>query len=159
MTMFIKLENGQPTGHAITEENLRMLFPDITFPVFFVPEMVAPIGFGMYEFTQVPDPTTIPRYKKVIEIAPIKQDNGIYYQTFDIVPMDDTEIAAADLEKTSRVRSTRNEMLKQSDWAILPDSPLTTENKEEWIKYRQQLRDLPTNPGFPWDITFSTTPK
>ena len=31
MTMFIQLVDGQPVGHAVTEENFRMLFPGTSF--------------------------------------------------------------------------------------------------------------------------------
>lgn len=159
MTMFIKLEEGQPTGYPVTEENLRMLFPDIAFPPYFVPDMVAPCGFGMYEFTQVPDPSTIPKYKKVIEIAPVKRDDGIYYQQFDIVDMTADEMTEADTNKSLLVRQIRIQGLFMSDWAVLPDSPLSSDKKDEWVKYRQLLRELPNVPGFPWDIEIPTAPQ
>jgi hypothetical protein len=37
----------------------------------------------------------------------------------------------------------RNSLLKQSDWVVLPHSPITGSKLEEWIFYRQQLRDIP----------------
>lgn len=41
------------------------------------------------------------------------------------------------------VRGKRNLLLSQSDWTQLPDAPLTAEQRQEWSKYRQDLRDLP----------------
>lgn len=43
------------------------------------------------------------------------------------------------------VRGFRNEILKDTDWAVLPDSPLSTTDLENHKLYRQYLRDLPTN--------------
>jgi hypothetical protein len=43
------------------------------------------------------------------------------------------------------VRGFRNEILKDTDWAVLPDSPLSTTELENHKLYRQYLRDLPTN--------------
>ena len=40
------------------------------------------------------------------------------------------------------LRSTRNTLLKDSDWTILPDSPLTDAKKTEWETYRTSLRNL-----------------
>lgn len=40
------------------------------------------------------------------------------------------------------IRVERNNLLKQSDWTQLPDSPLVQEEKTAWKNYRQQLRDL-----------------
>lgn len=39
------------------------------------------------------------------------------------------------------IRAERNRLLAESDWRVLPDSPVT--NKLEWYEYRQALRDLP----------------
>lgn len=46
-------------------------------------------------------------------------------------------------EKLDSVRNERNFLLKESDWTLGPDSPLTDVQKQAWKKYRQQLRDLP----------------
>ena len=43
---------------------------------------------------------------------------------------------------TILVRNKRNELLAQSDWTQLPDSPLSQTKKNAWSKYRQQLRDM-----------------
>ena len=42
------------------------------------------------------------------------------------------------------IRQDRNDLLAQSDWTQLPDNSLTAEQKNEWVQYRQQLRDLPS---------------
>jgi len=38
------------------------------------------------------------------------------------------------------LRARRNSLLASSDWTVLPDSPLS--NKNAWIEYRQDLRDI-----------------
>lgn len=42
-----------------------------------------------------------------------------------------------------RIRIMREELLSESDWTQVPDSPLTAEKRTEWQDYRQRLRDLP----------------
>ena len=42
------------------------------------------------------------------------------------------------------LRSIRNDALRDSDWAVLPDSPISDELKLKYISYRQTLRDLPS---------------
>ena len=49
------------------------------------------------------------------------------------------EIAKVDL------RTLRDDLLSQSDWRVMPDSPLSDDKKAEWITYRQELRDVPAN--------------
>ena len=43
------------------------------------------------------------------------------------------------------VRKQRDMLLSKCDWTIMPDSPLSEKDKEAYIKYRQELRDLPDN--------------
>jgi len=46
-------------------------------------------------------------------------------------------------------RETRNELLAESDWTQMPDSPLTDEAKTSWATYRTSLRNLPTHENWP----------
>ncbi len=39
----------------------------------------------------------------------------------------------------------RDKFLRDSEWTQSDDSPLSTTKKTAWAKYRQELRDLPTN--------------
>lgn len=45
--------------------------------------------------------------------------------------------------KWQLVREKRNKLLAESDWTQVPDAPLTTEQKQAWRQYRQELRDIP----------------
>jgi len=68
------------------------------------------------------------------------------------------EDAAANLAQLAVVnRATRNQLLADSDWTQMPDSPLTDEAKTSWSTYRSALRDLPTSEGWP-SVTFPTEP-
>ena len=49
------------------------------------------------------------------------------------------------------VRKTRNQKLKETDWTQIPDC---TVDKIVWKEYRQELRDISTQEGFPHDITW-----
>ena len=44
-----------------------------------------------------------------------------------------------------QLRNTRNELLAECDWTLLPSSPLSVEKQNEWKVYRQALRDLPAS--------------
>lgn len=66
--------------------------------------------------------------------------------------------ANIDSRASEFMRDSRDKLLAESDWTILPDSPLTTEKKTEWQTYRQALRDIPTLEGFPHNVTWPTKP-
>ena len=63
--------------------------------------------------------------------------------------------AIKDSERALGIRQIRGVKLKDCDWTQLADSPV---NKETWATYRQSLRDVPTQEGFPWTITWPTEP-
>jgi hypothetical protein len=153
--MFIQIKDGQPFGYAVVEENLRMLFPEVTFPKAFSPSDVEPYGFGMYEFTQIPE---VPRFKKLIELTPVKKENGIYYQTWGVEDMTDEEQIEATEKQANDLRLRRKYTLMDCDWTQLPDVVMTEEKKIEWNTYRQSLRDITLQEGFPWDIVWPTPP-
>ena len=63
--------------------------------------------------------------------------------------------AMKDAEQATNVRRSRTEMLKDCDWTQIADS---TADKATWATYRQALRDITTQTGFPWTITWPTQP-
>jgi len=57
------------------------------------------------------------------------------------------------------LRAERNRLLAETDWLMLPDAPLPDgTTREQWAAYRQALRDVPQQPGAPWDVTWPTPP-
>lgn len=56
------------------------------------------------------------------------------------------------------VISRRNIELKESDWTQLPDIPFTEEKKQQWIQYRQLLRDI-TKYDDPYNIPWPGKPE
>lgn len=54
-----------------------------------------------------------------------------------------------------RVRTERNMRLQACDWTQLSDS---TVNKDTWAVYRQELRDIPQQAGFPWEVVWPQEP-
>ena len=63
--------------------------------------------------------------------------------------------AIPDAEKAGQVRSERNTKLTASDWTQVADAPV---DKAVWATYRQALRDITTQSGFPWTITWPDAP-
>lgn len=59
-------------------------------------------------------------------------------------------------EKAAVARIKRDSLLAATDWTQLPDVPDSTRAK--WASYRQALRDVPEQIGFPSEITWPTSP-
>lgn len=53
-------------------------------------------------------------------------------------------------------RNRRDVLFSKSDWTQLPDVPLST--KDKWTEYRQALRDITSQAGYPFQITWPEPP-
>ena len=63
-------------------------------------------------------------------------------------------IKKAEIQAT-RVREDRDQKLKDSDWTQAADVPVDT---AAWATYRQALRDITTQEGFPNSVVWPTEP-
>jgi hypothetical protein len=142
--MLIQLQDGKPTGHAVLESNFRKLFSNTSFPSFLTPENVEPFGFGMYDFATQPEPG---KYEKIVEVEAVKDEQGIYRQTWAVVDTSNEERAAEDERKANEALAERNTRLAASDWTQIADSPV---DKQTWATYRQALRDITDHVNFPY---------
>lgn len=71
--------------------------------------------------------------------------------------IDDKEVAANLPPPTAeQVRATRNALMVACDWTQSSDVPKATQTK--WKSYRQSLRDIPTQQGFPADVVWPVSP-
>jgi len=94
----------------------------------------------------------------------VEQLDGKWYTKYILGPVFTGDTAAADeaeykarkdAEQATNVRNSRTEMLKNCDWTQIADS---TADKTAWATYRQALRDITTQTGFPWSINWPTQP-
>ena len=56
------------------------------------------------------------------------------------------------------IRAKRNNLLSNTDHLIQSDYPISDEKKQEIKAYRQALRDIPQQDGFPYNIVFPEKP-
>ena len=77
-----------------------------------------------------------------------------------------TDEFAAKLIKTETdkaaagIRETRDKLLAESDKEVLPDRTTKTSPEfKAWAEYRQQLRDISEQKGFPFDVEWPEKPK
>ncbi len=60
---------------------------------------------------------------------------------------------------SSSAKITRNDLLYRSDWTQIANNPLTPELQQQWAVYRQQLRDITGQSGYPFNIVWPTPPQ
>ena len=80
---------------------------------------------------------------------------------FKVVDGKAVEIEKTEDEIAGITKTLRNAKLSASDWTQLSDASLSDDKKAEWKTYRQALRSLPEQSGFPWvadGMTWPTKP-
>ena len=126
--------NGGPTWDRTTDEVLEALSAD---PVFEGPQA---------------QPT---RYQTAFRDG-VEQIDGKWYTKYSVADMDAEAISAKDAEQAKAMRQQRTEKLKDTDWTQVADAPV---DKAAWAAYRQALRDISTQAGFPWEVTWPAKPE
>ena len=134
-------------------------------------------GEGVYETLGVdvvfetPQPTPSGAYKKVVRNGVEQNAKDQWVQawieqdmfadtTVDGVTTTKAEHEAAyqaklDADAAAKNRLTRNNLLAETDWIGLSDVTMSS----DWATYRQALRDVPSQSGFPHDITWPEKPE
>ena len=69
----------------------------------------------------------------------------------ELIPSDET----AGFDLSTEVRLQRNTLLSESDYTQLRDAPV---DSSTWATYRQELRDLPNQAGFPDTVIWPVKP-
>ena len=93
--------------------------------------------------------------EKLVSCEPYFENNQVFLVT--VQQLTEEEINSKNESQWANVRSTRNNLLKDSDWTALVDVDLSAEKKSEWAIYRQALRDITTQQN-PFSITWPTAP-
>lgn len=81
----------------------------------------------------------------------IQQVDGVY-QIIQNPEPDDSMVAKA-------IRDKRDNLIGETDYYLMPDYPSNPQNLEELKVYRQALRDVPKQKGFPRDVRWPDVPK
>jgi len=147
--MEIRLRN---TGEVITDGEFRSLHPTTSFPPQLSVELLD--SFDADVVFEGPQPAAT-RYQFVARQGVIQMSDGNWYRNYVALDMSDEAKAALDAQQAFSVRAERNARLAACDWTQLADAPV---DDLVWAVYRQELRDVPDQAGFPTEIIWPTQP-
>ena len=145
--MHLKLTNGQPEKYSIGQ--LRRDKPQISFPKVPSDELLA--SYGVYPYTRPDRPDYDPMTANVVD-GSFEQDSGnnwVMPYVVEQLPQDQAE---------RNVRSTRDGLLQDTDWIVIKAYERNQNIPAEWEVYRQALRDITAQEGFPYSVTWPTKP-
>lgn len=143
-------DNGGPSWDRTTDEVLEALGADVVF------EGAQASGGTVYQYSQR---------------AGVEQVGGKWYTKYILGPVftDTAEATAAqqeaaykamkDAEFAKAARGTRDRLLADCDWIVVKALESGQAVPTEWAIYRQALRDLPQQIGFPTTIVWPVKPE
>jgi len=141
--MHLKITNGQPEIYSIGQ--LRRDNPNTSFPK--SPSDALLSEWGVYPYT-VDDQPAFDYMTQTITASALTQTNGLWTQGWNV-----SNLPAEDAGRN--IRSQRDNFLQQTDWMALSDNTITP----EWASYRQTLRDITKQEGFPFSVDWPAKPE
>jgi hypothetical protein len=147
--MYLRIVNNTTT-YPYTIKNLRDSLPNVSLPANLSNEQL--VEWDMYDvqFSAAPNDYT----KNIIEGTPTLID-GNYYQNWIQTDATESEIEQRLEDKWFEIREIRNQLLMECDWTQLSD--ISTEIKNLWSSYRQDLRNI-TSQTNPFNIIWPVKP-
>lgn len=150
--MYIKITNGIQEPYTIFR--LRSDNPQVSFPKS-IPENIL-VDYKVYPVVLSKKPEV--DYTKNVVEAPASLIDGVWTQTWDVVEATPDEINQRILDKEKAIRAERDLLLQESDWVVVKSSEKGLDIPVEWQTYRQNLRDITDQTGFPYSVVWPTKP-
>ena len=140
--MFARVEAGIVVEYPV--EDVRARFPDVSLPADLTKPSNMPEG---YVYVQPVAPFHTLHDQNVVEQLPVRSGDT-WVQTWGLEYASPDEVASRTAVQAASIRSQRDQLLARCDWTQLRDSP----EYPAYEAYRQALRDVPAQSGFPWRV-------
>ena len=170
--MFVKLTNGNVDQFPYTIGQFRRDNPNTSFPAQ-IPNTILR-RYAVYEVTELAKPSYDPLVQTLVvgtptrEVIRMKTEADCTDPETGEVNTDqvgqplygnewEVSYTAQNMEQAtaeSNVRARRDSLLQETDWMALSDVTMSS----EMTTYRQALRDIPAQSGFPYSVTWPTKP-
>jgi hypothetical protein len=143
--MYLKLNNEIIEKYPYSIGELRRDNPQTSFPA--TPSNVLLAEWNMSPVKPTPKPEYNYLTQTVIEKQPVNNNGWTQVWEVNNLPQNEAE---------ANVRGYRDELLSESDWTQVADAPV---DKAAWAAYRQALRDIPQQAGFPYSVNWPSKPE
>ena len=156
----------QSTGEVKTQGEVRRMHSNTSLPRVWDANVCSALGIDPVLAAPKPEVTG---YTQAIRNGATQDANGNWVQAWSVVDMfqdytdmegvthtkADQEVAyQADLDAkaAASARTTRDAKLSESDWMVIKSAETGIALATEWATYRQALRDITAQEGFPHNV-------
>lgn len=150
--MYVKTENNEIVEYPYTLEKFRADNPTISFPAEISNDTLA--NYGVYPVGYQGAPDYDPATQKLVKSSQPSLISGSWVLTKSIEAKTAEQITSDTATQAMQVRGIRDQRLAQTDWCALVDVTMSA----EMTAYRQALRDLPGQEGFPYTVSWPEKP-
>lgn len=149
--MFAIIENGVVKQYPYSTWDLKVSHPNTSFPEIISDAVMADFGAMRVFFSTQPEITTTQVLEEATPVFSV--DDQRWTQVWKVRDMTEAEVTQQLESKSAEIRQIRNAKLTESDWTQVADAAV---DKAVWATYRQALRDITAQDGFPWAIQWPT---
>lgn len=157
--MYALIINEKVEEYPVTRANLQKHYPRVSFPKELTDKIYTDYGCVKIELTEQPPYNQ--DEGQLVQVDP-EFSEGKWVQKWSFIKFHDSVIAENLARKLSSAadaaRQKRNTLLFQTDLDVIRSLEATNSIPENLKNYRQALRDLPAQEGFPSKITWPTKP-
>jgi hypothetical protein len=154
--MYAKVHNNTVIKSPYTFDDLRKENPQTSFPDRASDSLFA--EYGVVPVTVKPQPE-VDHTKNVRFGGPVFNESTQSWEVSWIVEdAAEDEIIDRVLKKQAEVREERDSLIAKTDWMVIKHLELNENIPGVWEVYRQALRDVPQQDGFPWNVTWPVKP-
>lgn len=152
--MYAKIIDGVVVQFPYQKLDLRREYPNVSFPKFITDEILREHNVLRVERGEIPPHDE--RTHRLIDGDTPVLENGVWTLPWKLEEKSELEIAMEHKGLCDGERQKRNQLLAECDWTQGKDVPDSV--SAEWAPYRQALRDVPLQAGFPHDIVWPKKP-
>lgn len=145
--MFVKATNEQIDQYPYTVDDLRRDNPNVSFPKKVPEQMMG--KFGMFVVHMSEAPSINSRVQTLS--SDVQFIDGKWKQVWSVSNLPE-DIAS------ENVRTQRDKMLEKTDWMVIRSQETGTPVSSNWSSYRQALRDITAQQGFPYQVNWPVKP-
>ncbi len=149
---YAKIANKKVIEYPVSQSSIREILSGISLPESISPQSVEDYGFYPVKPSNKPDFN--PLKEKVKEGIPEFIGKN-WVQTWITTELSDTEIDSMRSQKEKEVKEIRDQLLAKSDWTQLADVSV---DQKKWRLYRESLREITKQTGFPYNVDWPKEP-
>jgi len=151
--MYVKIRDGRVERYPYTFDDLKIDNPNVSFNKDTPLEILAYYGVYLVQHEKTPVFNSLTHRVQVSNIPKLVNNEWVLIK--ELVELDDSEKEHKIRELETKAKEQRNKLLAATDWLALTDNTMSP----EMAAYRQELRNISKQKGFPVNIVWPEKPE